>query len=57
MLLQRYKKNTIYAIILIILLKNLPMSAKNSTFAAFLSKKLAAVWNIYQLVSSPKSMV
>ena len=33
------------------------MSAKNSTFAAFLSKKLAAVWNIYQLVSLQRSMV
>ena len=33
------------------------MSAKNSTFAAFLSKQFAAVWNIYQLVSLQRSMV
>ena len=33
------------------------MSAKSSTFAAFLSKKLAAKWNIYQLVSLLRNMV
>ena len=33
------------------------MSAKNSTFAAFLSKKLAAKWNIYLLVNLLRNMV
>ena len=33
------------------------MSAKSSIFAAFLSKKLAVVWNIYLLVSLLRNMV
>ena len=33
------------------------MSAKSSIFAAFLSKKLAAKWNIYLLVNLLRNMV
>ena len=48
------QKNAYFSIFLH---KNLPMSAKNSTFAANLLKKLAARWNIYLLVSLLRNMV